>query len=202
VTLTQPFLFCRTEVPLHVWDAVPGFGGTERMSLPDPNDPVLDVSCDAADSWCSTVELEVPSEAEWEYGARGSAVGHYFYSADDRHDSYKYVPRPTEPRLGYVGASTLFMRSGATAFGVLGACDGRYPEVPEWTSDYDGRYPTGAVVDPRITTGRHRVFRDPRVLNDGGGGFPVWKRGSRSWEWLLKNYVGVRPIRRLFIRPM
>lgn len=197
VTLTQPFLFCRTEVPVHCWNL---FGPARASPLPgfaSEFDPVISVTSDEADYWCRKAGLELPSEAEWEFAARGGAVGHYFFASNETYLSYAFVPKLNEPRLPYVGSSQYLMRTAPNAFGVFGACDGVTFSVPEWTTDYDGAYPAGPVADPRIESGRHRVFRDPSSVNDVVASFPVWKRGSRSWEWFLKNHVGIRPIRRL-----
>lgn len=200
VTLTQPFLFCRTELPVHSWILFSAPRPSTPPGFASEFDPVIGVTSDEADTWCRKAGLDLPTEAEWEFAARGGAVGHYFFASNETNLSYAFVPKLNEPRLPYVGSSRFLMRTAPNAFGVFGACDGVTFSIPEWTTDYDGAYPVGPVTDPRTESGRHRVFRDPECVNDVGASFPVWKRGSRSWEWFLKNYVGVRPIRRLRVR--
>lgn len=88
VTLDSPFAIGKYEVTVAEWNACVEAGACQRVAeyvSPRPRAPVRDVSWDEAQQyvkWLSTVSgkpYRLPSEAEWEYAARGGTTTRYWW---------------------------------------------------------------------------------------------------------------------------
>lgn len=89
VTITRPFAIGRYEVTVGQWQACVDAGGckaaSEVVKGSSPNDPIRDVSwADAQDyvAWLSAMTglvYRLPTEAEWEYAARGGSDSTYWW---------------------------------------------------------------------------------------------------------------------------
>ena len=88
VTLDSPFAIGKYEVTVREWDACVAAGGCARVAQyasPNPRAPIRDVSWDDAQQyvkWLNTISgksYRLPSEAEWEYAARGGTSTRYWW---------------------------------------------------------------------------------------------------------------------------
>lgn len=169
VTNKQYYEYCRkTNTPL------PEFWGSSEVkcSLDYPDFPVIGVSSTDAAKYAAWIGKRLPTEAEWEYAARGGLKGQSF-PWGDQIDS-------TKANYGKKYKSTLkvgsFSPNGYGLFDMSG-------NVWEWTADYYGHdfyinspenNPTGPIQ------GRFRVIR-------GGS----WHSGAMCQQIYYRNGLPV-----------
>lgn len=139
-----------------------------------PEHPITCVDWQQATSYCTAMAKRLPSEAEWEYAARGR---------DGRRYPWGTTP-PTSKRINACGRECVAFGTrelhrdwvamydgddgwpttapvgsypdGASPFGVLDLAG----NVWEWTADWRGDYPTTSVTDPHgPATGTARIDR-------------------------------------------
>ncbi len=144
--------------------------------------PVAGISPDEADAYCRWAGARVPTEAEWEYAARGRA-GHEYPWGDG------WETRRANTNDG--GAGTL-LPVGSYPDGVswCGALD-MAGNVWEWVADFCGYYSADPQVNPSGPgSGQCRIMRGGSWL-DG----PGFARGA-SRGWLVETpgflFRGVR----------
>ena len=145
VTISQPFYLGKHEVTQGQWTAVMGsnpsnFGDCGR------NCPVESVSWDGAQAFIARLNrregvnvYRLPTEAEWEYAARGRGRMGGYWCDGDLHDG----PHPVGRKRP----------NGWGVYDMLG-------NVGEWTADRYGLYSTSPTIDPRGPSGGNgRVYR-------------------------------------------
>ena len=174
VTLSD-FYIGETEVTQGLWEAV--MGSTPCFFSSNSQRPVESVSWDDCQTFIQTLNtltgqsFRLPTEAEWEFAARGGNLSHGF----------KYAMSNTIGDVAwYTGNSSGVTHPVATkAPNELGLYD-MSGNVWEWCQDWYGSYGSEAQTDPTgPSSGTYRVLRggswgenerDCRVSNRGSDG--------------------------------
>jgi formylglycine-generating enzyme len=154
------------EVPHAFWQQPEGPGSSiaERM-----DHPVVHVCWHDAVAYCQWAGQRLPSEAEWEYAARGGLVGKRFPWGDELAPSE--VPRCNIWQGRFPVVNTLEDQYYGTApvsafapngFGLYN-CSGN---VWEWCADWFNNIHEGELVDNPLgpPSGQHRVIRGGSFL--------------------------------------
>ena len=132
--------------------------------------PAVHISWRDADAYCQWAGRRLPTEAEWEYAARGGLVGAAFPWGDELEPAGEHrmnVWQGEFPKLdtgadGFVGTAPVdaFAPNGYGLFNMTG-------NVWEWCADwYDAAYyPTSPPADPQgPPDGSHHVMRGGSYL--------------------------------------
>ena len=126
---------------------------------PEFNDfPVVNVTWDAAKKYCEWAGRRLPTEAEWEYAARGNTINTFPWGEEK--------PDGTRANFNYMLGDTSRVGSytaGASPFGVLDMSG----NVFEWVNDfYDAEYyASGPANNPAGPLARAAYFK--RVVRGG-----------------------------------
>ena len=179
VTLSDYYIG-QTEVTQELWIAVMG---SNPSYYDDPLHPVDNVSWDDCKTFISKLNemtggsFRLPTEAEWEYAARGGNQGHgYKYSGGNDIDLVAWywgnIPSHYSGTTGY-GTQPVATR----APNELGLYD-MTGNVWEWCQDWYGSYTSGAQENPTGPSwGSYRIFR-------GGS----WSRSAESCRVSYRNF--------------
>lgn len=149
--------------PLNWWRFVPGAdwrhpGGPDTDLSGKDDHPVVHVSYEDALAFAHFRGKDLPTEAEWEYAARGGKSGQLYPWGDDVTPQQRamantfqgYFPKDDSGQDGFIGTAPVgsFAANGYGLYDVAG-------NVWEWTRDwyrhdtYQARAPAKAVVNPQ-----------------------------------------------------
>ena len=176
VTLSQPFYLGKYEVTQEQWQAVMGRNPSDFSSCGSAC-PVEKVSWEDVQGFIAALNqregvrsYRLPTEAEWEYAARGGTqTAYHFGDTANRLGQYGWDDENAGERTHPVGQKR---PNGWGLYDMHG-------NVWEWVADWHGDYPSGRVSDPGgPSTGARRVLR-------GGG----WNRDARNCRAALRNYA-------------
>ena len=161
VELTRGYWMGQTEVTQTAYRKV--MGDNPSLFKGDLH-PVEAVGWNAANSYCGKAGGRLPTEAEWEYAARGGTIG-------ARHGGLDMVAWYGGNSGDKTHEVNTKLKNAYGLYDMLG-------NVFEWTADWYGAYQTGAAVDPKgPSTGLGRAIR--------GGGWYI-----NSW-YARASYRGV-----------
>ncbi|XXX73223.1 bifunctional serine/threonine-protein kinase/formylglycine-generating enzyme family protein [Sorangium sp. So ce134] len=183
VTLTRAFDLDRTEVTVAAYQRCVEAGRCTPSGLHGPRATDADVEqrgalCTAADpakaqhpiscvdqaqaaAYCAFVGKRLPTEAEWEYAARGPDGREYPWGNEPPGCAHAVVSRSPGQGCGASGKGTREVGSATAGASPSGALD-MAGNVWEWVADgWDpGAYAKGAQTDPRApATGSKGVLR-------------------------------------------
>jgi len=168
-------------------------GATPPYGQPDQgwglgSRPVITVTFQAAEAyarWLSQMtgkRYRLPTEAEWEYGARGGTSGPYFFPGDPREYEGRGIRRLlARPDTAVINRYVVYagnsrsrtaepMRVEANPFGLKNMLGNVAEFVSDWyADDAYARYPEGVVVNPTgPAEGTERVLRGGSFRDEAG----------------------------------
>jgi formylglycine-generating enzyme required for sulfatase activity len=153
VTLTRPFDLMTTEVTVEMYRT----GGAKPDMQPawstSPKHPVVAVTWNEADGFCHAMGARLPTEAEWEYAARGGRENSVFTWGDQAP-----IDKPGAPNgaAAESDAARPVASFGANAFGLYDMAG----NVWEWTADWASIYDAEPATDPTgMSSGRVKIVR-------------------------------------------
>ena len=200
VSITQGFAIGTTEVTQALYEAVMGenpsrFKGgrnpveqvswhdavklCNRLSEQEGLQPAYRISGETV-TWDRTANgYRLPTEAEWEYAARGG--GEQVYSGSNDIGDVGWYSSNSGERTHEVGGK---QANGWGLYDMTG-------NVWEWVWDWYGSYPSGAVTDPvGPSTGSSRVYRGGSWYRSPGSARVAYR--SRIVPGLRGSYLGFR----------
>jgi formylglycine-generating enzyme required for sulfatase activity len=172
VRLEKPFYIGQFEITQAEWQAVMG-SNPSRFADCGPDCPVESISFDDAQRFVAALNqhhgaytYRLPTEAEWEYACREGGTAAFGKSTSLSTSEANY-----NGMLSFNGG--VDYRKHPTPVGTFppnswGLAD-MHGNVLEWTADWYGTYPTGAVSDPQSpSSGDRRVVRGGSWFLDVG----------------------------------
>ena len=147
------------EVTQSRWEKIMGFNPSKFIG---PDRPVEQVTFYDVQEFAETSEgkCRIPTEAEWEYAARGHADSRYFWG-NMMNGEYAWFEDNSNGQTHPVG------RKKSNQFGVHDIMG----NVWEWVSDwYDAAYPRGKQINPTgVIKGDYKVVRGGAFDSSAGG---------------------------------
>ena len=167
VTITKDFYIGKYEVTQKQWEKVIAENPCNFKN--GENYPIESVSWEAIckkDGFLDKLNaltgkaFRLPTEAEWEYAARGGTQTSFFWSDDPSFkllDEYAWHKGNSDKMTHPVG------QKKPNAYGLYDTSG----NVTEWCSDWCGNYPKDAVIDPAgPATGDQRIARGGSWYNE------------------------------------
>ena len=153
------FYFDMYEVTQSRWEKIMGFNPSKFIG---PDRPVEQVTFYDVQEFAETSDgkCRIPTEAEWEYAARGHADSRYYWG-NMMNGEYAWFEDNSNGQTHPVG------QKKSNQFGVYDIMG----NVWEWVSDwYDAAYPRGKQTNPTgVTKGNYKVVRGGAFDSSAGG---------------------------------
>jgi formylglycine-generating enzyme required for sulfatase activity len=174
VTITKGFWIGQTEVTQAAYGRVIG---TNPSYFKGPSLPVEMITWEEARAYCAASGMRLPTEAEWEYAARGGNSSARYGTVD----SVAWHSDNSGEKTHEVG------QKAANEYGLYDVLG----NVFEWVGDLNGNYGSSPVNDPTgPSSGSYRLLR--------GGSFGLPSNLARlsfrsgNGSWVRNNNFGVR----------
>jgi formylglycine-generating enzyme required for sulfatase activity len=153
VTLTRPFAMMTTEVTIGMYRAAAREVEEQPAWSTTSSHPVVIVTWEEAQAFCQAIGGRLPTEAEWEYAARGGREG-AIYPWGDETPTYDIK---AANGAAFESDTAQPVRSyGPNGYGIFDMAG----NVWEWTADAGTLYLPDAVADPLgPASGRSRIVR-------------------------------------------
>jgi len=152
VTISKGFQLMATEVTVGVYRALIA----ELEAQPpwsSPDHPVVIVTWQDAAAFCDKAGGRLPTEAEWEYAARGGRDGALYPWGDEAPTDEPGKPNGATLESDRARPVKSYQANGYGLFDMAG-------NVWEWTADIGGLYRTGTLIDPQgLAAGSTRIVR-------------------------------------------
>jgi len=189
VTISKGFQLMATEVTVATYRALIG----ELESQPpwsSPDHPVVIVTWQDAVAFCDKAGGRLPTEAEWEYAARGGRDGALYPWGDEPPTDEPGKPNGATMESDRARPVKSYQANGYGLFDMAG-------NVWEWTADIGGLYRVGApLIDPQgLAEGSTRIVRGGS-FGDAARNLRLSNRTSNRADSINVN-VGFRCARNL-----
>lgn len=187
VTLTKAYCIDRTEVTMGAFarcvraKKCTYFNGTILgMGEMEPNWPMDFINWKEASEYCRLQGGRLPTDAEWEYAARGTDGRRYPWGNEPPTDEHWRVRRKgTTEKSADVGTHP----KGRSFFGL----EDMSGNVKEWVSDYCHRFSAEPVTDPK---GPSKLDEDCRIKRGA-----AWSTLTLSADAAIRGFA-IRPLDR------
>ena len=185
VTLTNDYYIGRYEVTQALWKAVMG---NNPSKYEGDNLPVEQVSWDDCQEFISKLNIitgktfRLPTEAEWEYAARGGKKSRgYQYSGSNNISDVAWHEDNSDSKTHAVGTKQ------ANELGIYDMSG----NVNEWCQDRYGFYSSSSQVNPTGSNSRYnRVYRGGSWFNNAGFCRSSYRRSNTPDN--CNSYLGLR----------
>ena len=178
------FWIGKTEVTVRQWRAV--MGSVPGGNTVGDSHPVVNVTWNDCQEFCRKVGLSLPTEAQWEYAARGPESRRYPWGNEwDKSKCCHWENTGKDGGTFPVGS----FPQGASWCGALDMVGNVWEWCADWyQADYYKSAPSRNASGP--SSGRYRVFRGGSWFDDGFGcrgavrvsGVPVFSLGGLGFR--------------------
>ncbi|MBP3228837.1 MAG: SUMF1/EgtB/PvdO family nonheme iron enzyme [Bacteroidaceae bacterium] len=151
------FQICKIEVTQDQWQAVMGKNPSKEAD--DPQKPVDNVSWNDTQEFIAKLgkltghQFRLPTEAEWEYAARGGSKSKgTVYAGSDNAEDVANFHADTNPNAGRLATVGILEPNELGLYDMSG-------NAAEWVQDFYAPYPSDEQTDPCVKTGEYHVYR-------------------------------------------